>query len=73
MVNYLMVQGNLTRILRWRGEEELLCFRCGERINVGDRIHRNNGGIRDLSHEGRGSQKRKARFYHEGCYEGMFC
>jgi len=73
MANYIMVQGNLTRILKWRGEEQLLCFRCSERIQVGDRIHRNNsGGCQRAVYPSKYSHRKRVRFYHAECYEEMF-
>jgi hypothetical protein len=71
-VNYLMKKRELSRILRWRGEKKLCCFRCGMKIKPGDLVHRNEGGCHPKIPGFGGKIKEYARFYHLSCYEGLF-
>ena len=61
-IEYQITSANYKRHLTWRGVKELFCFRCQQRIIVGDWIHKNGAS----SIEGR------ARFYHRVCFRELF-
>lgn len=67
-----MSKRHLARILGWMETEELICCKCGQRISVGDWIHRNNGGVlRKPCILGRGKPESFAQFYHLACFEQL--
>ena len=66
-IEYQIAQATISKNLNWRGVKELLCYRCGKRISVGDWVHRNETHFRNQR-----PSKKDARFYHLSCYEEMF-
>ena len=71
--NYRIAQATISRNLTWRGVKELLCYRCGKEIFVGDWIHKNKGFNNPKEKWSRaGKPKGIVRFYHLSCYEEMF-
>lgn len=57
-----------TRLRHMNHVDQLLCFRCGREIQVGDQIHTNagHGGIR-----GHGKAPVFVRVYHSDCFDAM--
>jgi len=60
------------RILNWRGENVLVCFRCEKEILVGDWIHRNDGGCMKKLDKLGGKRSEYARFYHKSCFAELY-
>ena len=65
-VEYRISQATISRNLKWKGEEELLCYRCGEKISIGDWIHRCH------NYTALKARSKDARFYHLRCWEDLF-
>jgi hypothetical protein len=61
------------RLLKRNNVKELRCFRCGEKIEIGDSIHTNSGQVRCQSFGGYTNASNKPlRLYHAECFEQMY-
>jgi len=73
MAEFKIHPRTLRRHLIWRGQKELLCFRCGKKISPGDWIHRSNASCFPSREDSRrGKPRGVTRFYHLSCWEEMF-
>jgi hypothetical protein len=57
------------RLCKRNHVKQLLCFKCGREIHVGDRVHTNSG---NRSYSLRTYYEKKIRVYHLVCFEQMF-
>lgn len=69
-VSYQINKRSISKILNWRGENVLLCYRCGEEISAGDWV-RKSGRVSKVSTRTHMTWH-LAKVYHLSCYEGMF-
>jgi hypothetical protein len=63
-----MGEGTLTetwrsKLLKRMGREELICYRCGERVEIGCEIR---------SYTRAGTPRHHMRLYHRKCFEELF-
>ena len=65
-VEYQISPRTISRNLKWRGEKELLCFRCGKKILPRDWIHRSH------NYNSLKARSKDARFFHLSCFEELF-